>query len=217
MPTRIIHHADALIWLATQGPISGASFITSLPDVSELPDLGFDGWRDWFEAAAGAVLDHLTDEGVAIFFQSDIRHAGFWVDKGALVARAAERAKVGLVFHQVVCRKPAGTATMGRASYAHLLGFSRTPRPPRRATVDVLPDGGAKPGTKSMGVTACRAACQYVLAETSTRTIIDPFCGFGTVLAVANSLGLDAIGVDLSIRMCRKARALELSLDGAPR
>ena len=30
--------------------------------------------------------------GVAIFFQSDIRHAGRWVDKGAMVARGAEHA-----------------------------------------------------------------------------------------------------------------------------
>ena len=33
-----------------------------------------------------------------------------------------------------------------------------------------------------------------------------PFCGWGTVLAVANALGLDAIGVDVSARMCRRAR-----------
>jgi len=36
------------------------------------------------------------------------------------------------------------------------------------------------------------------------------------VLAVANALGLDAIGVDLSARMCRRARALDLVIDGRP-
>ena len=54
-----------------------------------------------------------------------------------------------------------------------------------------------------MGVRACLEACRYVIAETRTRTIVDPFCGYGTVLAVANALGLDAVGVDLSARMCR--------------
>ena len=75
---------------------------------------------------------------------------------------------------------------------------------------DVLADGGFKPGSKSMGVNACVDACRFVLAETPTRTIVDPFCGWGTVLAVANMLGMEAIGVDLSARMVRKARALRI-------
>ena len=43
--------------------------------------------------------------------------------------------------------------------------------------------------------------------------MVDPFCGHGTVLAVANALGMDAIGVDISTRMVRKARALVIDLD----
>ena len=74
------------------------------------------------------------------------------------------------------------------------------------------PDGGFQPGAKSMGVLACLDACRFVLNETPTRTIVDPFCGWGTVLAVANSLGLDAIGVDLSARMCKRARRLTVPL-----
>jgi tRNA G10 N-methylase Trm11 len=41
---------------------------------------------------------------------------------------------------------------------------------------------------------------------------VDPFCGYGTVLAVANALGLDAVGVDLSARMCARARTLSVDL-----
>jgi len=81
----------------------------------------------------------------------------------------------------------------------------------RHATPDVLPDGGVQPGVKAMGVLACADACRFVLANTSNRTIVDPFCGWGTVLAVANALGLDAIGVDLSARMCRRARRLTVT------
>jgi SAM-dependent methyltransferase len=118
-----------------------------------------------------------------------------------------------LLFHKIVCRKPAGTVTFGRASYSHLLAYSRGARPKaERATADVLPDAGFAPGTKAMGVAACVDACRFVLNETPTRTVVDPFCGYGTVLAVANALGLDAIGVDLSARMCRKARTLKVEL-----
>jgi len=211
---RAVHHADALTWLPAHAPLVGASVVTSLPDVSELPRLTFVEWQRWFEDAAALIMRSVADEGVAIFFQSDIRHAGLWVDKGALVARAAERAGLGLLFHKIVCRKPPGTITFGRAGYAHLLAFARAPRlGARHGSPDVIADGGFKPGVKAMGAAACALACRFIRAETPTRTVVDPFCGHGTVLAVANALGLDAVGVDISARMCRRARALRIDLD----
>jgi hypothetical protein len=213
-PQRVVHHADAIAWLQQRGRLDGASVVTSLPDVSELPALGLEGWKRWFEEAALLVMRAVPDDGAAIFFQSDIRHAGLWIDKGALVTRAAERAGMGLLFHKIVCRKPAGTITFGRASYSHLLGWARVLRPRAdRATADVLPAAGLMPGNKSMGLRACLDACRFVREQTTTRTVVDPFCGWGTALAVANALGLDAIGVDLSARMCRRARALEIDLE----
>jgi hypothetical protein len=207
-----VFQRDALEWLCENAPLSDASVVTSLPDASELPALDVPAWQAWFEDAAVTTMKAVTDAGVAIFFQSDVRHAGLWIDKGNLVARAAEHAGMRLLFHKIVCRKPPGTLTFGRASYSHLLGFARTLRPSlRRVTPDVLPDAGHMPGTKSMGVAACVDACRFVQAETTTRTIVDPFCGYGTVLAVANALALDAIGVDLSARMCRRARTLQLT------
>ena len=91
-PARTVHHGDALPWLRAAGTLAGASVVTSLPDVSELPALGFDGWRRWFDEAAALTMQSVPDEGVAIFFQSDVKRAGLWVDKGAMVSRAAERA-----------------------------------------------------------------------------------------------------------------------------
>ena len=206
-----MHNADALVWLRANTPLAGASIVTSLPDVSELGGLDLAGWQAWFQDAAFQTLSAVPDEGVAIFFQSDIRHEGLWIDKGALVQQAAARARMPLLFHKIVCRKPPGTVTFGRASYSHLLGFARTLRPAvGRTTADVLPDAGFMPGKKSMGLHACADACRFIRAETTTRTIVDPFCGFGTVLAVANALGMDAVGVDLSSRMCRRARELRL-------
>jgi len=40
--------------------------------------------------------------------------------------------------------------------------------------------------------------------------VVDPFCGVGTVLAIANAQGLDAIGVELTRRRAAKARKLDL-------
>jgi hypothetical protein len=211
LPCRQVFHAEAHVWLAEHSPLVGCSVITSLPDMSELPRLDGDAWRAWFVEAAAAVIRAVSPEGIAIFFQSDVLHRGLWVDKGALVSEAARSESAACLFHKIVCRKPAGSASFGRASYAHLLGFSRGVRlSHRHPRMDVLPDGGFRPGVKAMGVLACRDACLTVLRETRTRTVVDPFCGYGTVLAVANALGLDSIGVDLSAKMCRKARSLVL-------
>jgi hypothetical protein len=193
--------------------------VTSLPDVAEMAGMSVATWTSWFVEAARAVLDTVPDTGVAIFFQSDVKRGSLWIDKGALVQRAAEGAAVPLLFHKIVCRKPAGSVTYGRASYSHLLAYSRGVRPPpQRATADVLPDGGPQASPKAMGRTACLVACRFIARETTSSTIVDPFCGYGTVLAVANALGLDAIGVDLSTRMVRRASALTLDAvsEGSP-
>jgi hypothetical protein len=213
-PRRVVHHADAIAWLGAQPRLCAASVITSLPDLSELPGLSFEAWRDWFSAAAGLSASRVSDGGAAIFFQSDVLRAGRWVDKAGLVARAAEGAGMSLAFHKIVCRLPPGTLSFGRPSYSHLLGYVWPDHPVCSATprADVLVDAGFKPAGKSMGVNACVEACRFVLSETHTRTVVDPFCGFGTVLSVANALGLDAVGVDLSRRMCQRARRLKVVL-----
>ena len=43
--------------------------------------------------------------------------------------------------------------------------------------------------------------------------IFDPFCGVGTVLAVANRLGLDAVGVEKNRKRAEDARALTVRAD----
>ena len=62
-----------------------------------------------------------------------------------------------------------------------------------------------------MGVAACALACRYLREETTATTVVDPFCGNGTALAVANAFGFDALGVDKSPRRCREARRLTVS------
>jgi hypothetical protein len=151
------------------------------------------------------------DEGVSIFYQTDVKREGRWVDKGYLCIRAAEEGGLNLLWHKVVCRHAPGTVTFGRAAYAHLLCFSRGQRLDlSRASADILPSDGDALWTRGMPVDTCLWACRYVLEQTSTRTIVDPFCGKGTVLAAANTLGLAAVGVELASRRARQARTLRL-------
>ncbi len=208
---RTIHHTEALAWLEAHPARIGTSVITSLPDVSEIITMSFAQWRTWFLEAARRVILWVPDGGVAIFYQSDIRHAGAWVDKGYLVMRAAEAADASVVWHKIVCRRPPGTIAQGRSSYSHMICVSRLPRPtPTRPGPDVLADAGFMPWPKAMGEGACRVACRFLQEETATDLVVDPFCGQGSVLAVANALGFETIGVDTSARRCRAARKRSL-------
>jgi len=209
-PGRIVHEGDALAWLASRGEQAGCSLVTSLPDLCELP-LNFAQWRAWFVDAAAAVLRACPPEGVAIFYQTDIKHAGTWVDKGHLVQLAADRCEMPLLWHKIACRKPSGTISFGRPTYAHLLCFARTPASGPDGTADVF-DTGAMTWTRAMGLRACEVACGFIARHTPTRTVIDPFCGRGTALAVANAMGLAAVGVELSPKRCRLARNLAVDL-----
>ncbi len=201
-----------MAWLARSPVLDGCSLFTSLPDVSELSPMDLDAWKAWFVEAARRVLDKTPDEGVALFYQTDIKVERRWIDKAYLVQRAAEDTGHPLLWHKVVCRHPAGTATPGRPGYAHLLCFSRTVLADlSRSTADVLPALGTMSWSRAMGLEAARVAVRFVRTHTQSHTLVDPFCGVGTALAVANAEGLDAIGVELSRKRARRARTLDLA------
>lgn len=219
MVSRRVVQAEALAWMEDNPAPEGASVVTSLPDVSELPHLDDAAWRAWFIDAAARVIRWVPPTGVSIFFQSDIRRRGVWIDKGYLVMRAAEEEGASLLWHKIVCRKPPGTESLGRPGYSHMLCVARgadaaaAAAPPRgqgapRTGPDVLPSAGEMPWSRAMGVEACRVACRYLRDVVRATLVVDPFCGKGTALAVANALGLDALGVDLGGKRCRAARSL---------
>jgi hypothetical protein len=209
MPRREVVHGDGLAFLARGRLSPGHAIVTSLPDASELPRLDAQGWRTWFVDAAAAVCGAVSDDAVAVFFQTDVKRDGLWVDKAFLVQLGAERAGTTLLFHKIVCRAPAGITTRGRPAYAHLLCFSKTLRlDPALSTPDVLPSIGKMTWPKAMGLAACDAVCRFLSDQTACRTVVDPFCGIGTMLAMANAWGLDAIGVEISAKRAAKAETL---------
>jgi hypothetical protein len=210
---REVHVGDGVAWLARAAPLpSGHAIVTSLPDHSEVPELGFEGWRRWFVETAALACRAVAGEAVAIFYQTDVKRDGRWVDKAFLVQRAMEEAGSALLWHRVVCRVPAGTTTFGRPAYAHLLCSSRALRvAPRQSAPDVLPELGEMTWPRAMGRAACEAVAGFLLAHTACRTVVDPFCGLGTMLAVANAHGLAAVGVERSAKRAERARRLQLS------
>jgi hypothetical protein len=207
--------ADAIPWLRERGVIDGAAAVTSLPDVSEV-GLSLEKWRAWFLDATKLVVESVPRESVAIFFQTDIKKDGRWIDKGTLVMRAAEDVGAHVLFHKIVCRRPPGTITFGRPGYTHLVAVSRALKVGAVNIPDVIVDAGPLTWNRAMGTIACAHAVKFARDVAKARMIVDPFCGIGTVLAVANDLGLDAIGVEKNRKRAARARNLALGGGQAP-
>lgn len=210
-PTREVHEADAITWLAGHPLPEHAAIVTSLPNVDEFSHRDVDRWREWFVAAAEQVLRSVPPAGAAVFFQTDIRHEGVWIDKSFLVQQAAERASVPLLWHKIALRAPVGTNTNERPGYAHLLCFSRELRHERsNATPDVLERLGEMTWSRAIGLEVARHVVAWLRDHAAARVIVDPFCGVGTVLAVAGELALDSIGVERNPGRAERARSLSL-------
>jgi hypothetical protein len=205
---REVHCGDAIPWMKARGPMEGACAVTSLPDVSEV-SLTLPRWREWFLEAVRLVIEAVPNESAALFFQTDIKREGAWIDKGGLVIRAAEDAGAHLLFHKIVCNRQPGLLTLGRPGYTHLIAVSRAMKCPDVLPLpDVIVDAGRRTWVRAMGVRAAAHAVRFARDQVGAKTIFDPFCGVGTVLAVANTLGLDALGVEKSKKRSEQARHL---------
>lgn len=211
MASRIVHQTDGVAWLRAAELPEDHAVVTSLPDSSEL-SMSYEQWESWFADTAALVCSSLRGASVAVFFQTDVKRDGRWIDKSFLVQLGAQRTGAALLWHKVVCRAPAGIATFGRPGYAHLLCFSHALRLTReQSSADVLPTLGKMTWARAMGIDACTASCRFLLDHTACRTVVDPFCGVGSMLAIANAHGLDAIGVELSAKRAARARTLILA------
>jgi hypothetical protein len=65
--------------------------------------------------------------------------------------------------------------------------------------------------SKGIGLDCCYAGVVFLKEVVGATCIVDPFAGQGTVIAMANALGVDALGVEISLNRCKKARRLNLT------
>ena len=208
---REVHCADAIPWMQARGRITDACVVTSLPDVSEV-NMALPVWRTWFLHAVRLVVDVVPDESASVFFQSDIKRDGVWIDKGAMVVRAAEDAGAHVLFHKIIARREPGMLTLGRPGYTHLIAVSRAMKCPEVLPIpDIITDAGRLTWVRAMGVRAAAQAVRFAKEQAGAKIVFDPFCGVGTVLAVANTLGLDALGVEKAKKRCEQARLLTVT------
>jgi hypothetical protein len=215
-PTREVHCTDALGWLEARPSLPGCSLVASLPDISEFPKLSLADWGAWFVRTATLILSRCPDDGITFFYQSDIKMEGAWVDKGYLCQKAAETLGHAQLVHRIACRVPAGVPSHGRPGYSHLLAFSRGVRVTdhTKANADVLNAADDKLWTRGLGLQAGLAMGRFIREHTSSHTVVNPFCGEGSMLAIANHLGLNAIGLERSLKRAERSRHVQVAPNG---
>jgi hypothetical protein len=113
---------------------------------------------------------------------------------------------------QIVMVNNVKTVRGRMSSYVHLLCFSRDHvMNGGWLTPDLLPHRGRMLWKRGMGLRAAEAAIRYIaLHVPHCHTVLDPFCGSGSSLAMANVFGLHAIGVDHSRKRCQQAVSIDI-------
>eukprot|EP00439_Symbiodinium_sp_Y106_P068053 s108_g11.t1 len=225
---REVRCEDALPWLrsARLPPCSGV--LTGVPDIHELDSkLSIEGYIEWFQTVVKLVLEAIPENGRAIFMQTDVkvtrdgqhgRNASGgsywqWLDKAHLALQAASQVpRARLLWHRVVFsgKLQAGGRSGFSAGYTHYLCFATGDTEEaldRGAFPDVIRKG-LSTWTSGSGAHAVQLACSYLKAQ-GILTVVDPFCGEGSVLAIANALGLSSIGLEKSGKRAKQAQTLD--------
>ncbi|CAE7887213.1 BRCC3 [Symbiodinium microadriaticum] len=235
-PTRRVLQRDALEWmqeLGTSGFPENSCVFTSLPDWSEIKkgqNLPLNMYVAWFRRALRLLFRACKKETIVVFYQTDICSSGQWLDKAAMICQEADMAGAALLWHKISFDPEAVDMPRrgNNADYSHLLCFlisSGAPDPRWEATgrdegravlsgkcsiPDLVPRG-RKVYAQGMGANVVTTVLSWIRkVKPTTETIVDPFCGRGTVLAVANQLGLSALGVDVDQACMKAAQRLDM-------
>lgn len=205
-PMRTVICMDGLQWLRSQTEAQ-PSIVTSIPDMSEV-GLKYDAYIEFLRTAARLCLEATLTDGYTVFLQTDRKHNG-WLDKSYIIQDEARAIGHRLLWHKIVLRTAVGKTDLFRPTYSHMLCFSRK-GPVGKPFPDVL-DRGSVTYSNGFSIEAVRTVVGY-LRDRGIQSVADPFVGSGTTLAVAESVGLSSVGVDIVPAQCKKARTLRIPL-----
>lgn len=201
--SREIINADAVKWLSEQPDKSLDNIVTGICDMNEmgLKD-DIDKYLRFFRSTTALILQKV--KGYAIFIQTDRKYNKSWIDKSYHLTDVALGMNYKMLWHKIVLRRNVDATDLHRPTYSHMLCFSINGNP-GAATPDVIPVSKSlyENGTP---FEAAKRAIEFIKVNNKKgTTIIDPFVGKGTIIAMANAFGLDAIGIDIDPKQCQTA------------
>jgi hypothetical protein len=139
-----------------------------------------------------------------------------YLDKSYLLSHACQQNGFVLLWHKICYNvdKLDNKPILQRPNWSHLMCFGRKTENIQYVstlwgTPDVFPRGEMM-WSRAIGINAALIGISFLKYVCHSTCVVDPFCGQGTVLAVANACGMNAIGVELSNKRCKKARKLDL-------
>lgn len=208
--SRKIINSDAVKWLSDQPDKSLDHVVTGICDMNEMgmkDDI--DKYLRFFRSTTTLILRKV--KGYAIFIQTDRKYNRSWIDKSYHLSDVAYESGFKLLWHKIVLRRGVDTTDLHRPTYSHMLCFSMNGKP-GAATPDVIPVSKSlyENGTP---FEAAKRAIEFIKTNCKKDDIIivDPFVGKGTIVAIANAYGLNAIGIDIDPKQCQEAQNLHLN------
>lgn len=180
------------------------AIVTSLPDAVEM-GMDFEEWVQWFHLASMRCMCAANSDAPSIFFQTDRKVHGTLASKAEILLRAARDVNVKLLWHKIVLRREPGKLDIFRPTYSHLMAFSRTGTS-GTPTPDVM-ERGRMVYPNAFGLTPAKLSIDF--ARKTTNRLLDPFCGRGTIPALAEAMGMKAVGIDIDPSQVEHARRMK--------
>jgi hypothetical protein len=227
--TREVVCDDAVNWLTgSEEPFNG-SIYTGIPDLYDVygfystQEVGInqrsEDYKTWFNVVAEAIFRRIAPGQCALFSQTDGKVLDIdgnvlcWLDKSVLLSIAAAKHNCTLLWHKIAL-DPGAQVSSHRPCYTHLLAFGKqfTYHTSLFQTPDVI-DRGLMTWEKATGLNACIIGVAFLHYIVKTPVVINPFCGRGTILAVANCFGVAAVGIEVMAKRARRAGRRDLRKD----
>ncbi len=183
---------DANIWLKENKNIK--VMITSLPDPQEI-GIGRIEYNKWLISTCNNIIESLDEESVVFFYQTDRKMDGVIIDKKSIITNVFHNNGFDTIMSKIVIKQKVGTPNFTRMTFTNLFGFSKKYKS-GSVTFDTMYQGKMK-YKNAMSETAINVLLDYIKKKLPDETIVDPFCGRGSVLDVFNENGFNVIGVDI--------------------
>lgn len=191
--------ADAAEWLRHN---TADSLTAVVPDADEI-GMAIPEWVLWFGTMVHRCF--AATDGPVVFVQTDRLWQGQWIDKAALIAEAA--CGEPAAWHKIALRRSVGATDLHRPTFSHVLAYRG--RPGRR-TPDVI-ESGPYLWRNGIGTNVAGIVAAWLDAN-GVRSMLNPFCGHGTLLAAAERVGIEVAGCDLDPERAAIARGQQARL-----